>query len=116
VTPATAGWRYLSFRLLSLRGSASLETGEDEVVVVPLSGDATVGVDGVEWEVGGPADVFAALPRYTTDAAHGYDLYYLNALAGNRRTMQSADDPDLAWIRLAWSELVPDPRVPLVPR
>jgi 5-deoxy-glucuronate isomerase len=259
VTPATAGWQYLSFRLLSLRGSVSLETGEDEVVVVPLSGDAEVGVDGVEWHIGGRADVFAALPRsiyvprgvrvslegeaklalccaraerrleprpippdqveievrgsgnatrqishivkpdfpadrilvvevytpsgnwssypphkhdeergeaeavleetyyfqikaeppgafavqrlysprhgldltetvrhgdlllvphgyHTTAAAHGYDLYYLNALAGARRTMQSADDPELAWIRPAWSELEPDPRVPLVPR
>ena len=51
---------------------------------------------------------------HTTAAAHGYDLYYLNALAGDRRTMQSADDPDLAWIRPAWADLQPDPRVPMV--
>src|SRR5438105_6530941 len=51
---------------------------------------------------------------HTTCAAHGYDLYYLNALAGDRRTMAAADDPDLAWIRPAWGELEPDPRVPLV--
>ena len=51
---------------------------------------------------------------HTTCAAHGYDLYYLNALAGDRRTMAAADDPDLAWIRPAWAELEPDPRVPLV--
>jgi len=51
---------------------------------------------------------------HTTAAAHGYDLYYLNALAGDRRSMAAADDPDLAWIRAAWSELEPDPRVPLV--
>jgi 5-deoxy-glucuronate isomerase len=51
---------------------------------------------------------------HTTAAAHGYDLYYLNALAGDRRTMQSADDPDLAWIRPAWTTLQPDPRVPMV--
>lgn len=51
---------------------------------------------------------------HTTAAAHGYDLYYLNALAGDRRSMASADDPDLAWIRGAWAELEPDPRVPLV--
>ena len=51
---------------------------------------------------------------HTTCAAHGYDLYYLNALAGDRRTMAAADDPDLAWIRPAWAELQPDPRVPLV--
>jgi 5-deoxy-glucuronate isomerase len=51
---------------------------------------------------------------HTTAAAHGYDLYYLNALAGDRRSMAAADDPDLAWIRAAWSDLEPDPRVPLV--
>jgi hypothetical protein len=28
--------------------------------------------------------------------------------------MAAADDPDLAWIRSAWKELQPDPRVPLV--
>jgi hypothetical protein len=30
--------------------------------------------------------------------------------------MQSADDPDLAWIRPAWDEIEPDPRVPMVDR
>jgi 5-deoxy-glucuronate isomerase len=51
---------------------------------------------------------------HTTAAAHGYDLYYLNALAGDRRSMAAADDPNLAWIRAAWDDLEPDPRVPLV--
>jgi 5-deoxy-glucuronate isomerase len=51
---------------------------------------------------------------HTTAAAHGYDLYYLNALAGDTRSMAAADDPELAWIRSAWSHLEPDPRVPLV--
>jgi 5-deoxy-glucuronate isomerase len=51
---------------------------------------------------------------HTTAAAHGYHLYYLNALAGDRRSMASADDPDLHWIRAAWADLEPDPRVPLV--
>jgi 5-deoxy-glucuronate isomerase len=51
---------------------------------------------------------------HTTCAAHGYDLYYLNALAGDRRSMAAADDPALAWIRSSWAEMAPDPRVPLV--
>jgi 5-deoxy-glucuronate isomerase len=51
---------------------------------------------------------------HTTAAAHGYDLYYLNALAGDRRSMAAADDPELAWIREAWDDLEPDARVPLV--
>jgi 5-deoxy-glucuronate isomerase len=51
---------------------------------------------------------------HTTAAAHGYDLYYLNALAGDRRSMAAADDPALHWVRAAWEQLEPDPRVPLV--
>jgi len=51
---------------------------------------------------------------HTTAAAHGYDLYYLNALAGDRRSMAAADDPELHWVRAAWADLEPDPRVPLV--
>jgi 5-deoxy-glucuronate isomerase len=51
---------------------------------------------------------------HTTAAAHGYDLYYLNALAGDRRSMAAVDDPALHWIREAWADLEPDPRVPLV--
>ncbi len=51
---------------------------------------------------------------HTTAAAHGYDLYYLNALAGDRRSMAAADDPDLHWTRAAWAGMEADPRVPLV--
>jgi 5-deoxy-glucuronate isomerase len=43
-------------------------------------------------------------------AAHGYDAYYLNALAGDRRTMACTDDPELAWTRAAWSDMRVDPR------
>jgi 5-deoxy-glucuronate isomerase len=48
-------------------------------------------------------------------AAHGDDAYYLNALAGDRRTMACSFDPDLDWVRGTWSTMEPDPRVPLVP-
>ena len=47
-------------------------------------------------------------------AAHGYDAYYLNALAGDRRSMAASDDPAYAWMREAWAELERDARVPLV--
>ena len=47
-------------------------------------------------------------------ATHGDDAYYLNALAGDRRTMACSFDPDLDWVRAAWADLEPDPRVPLV--
>jgi 5-deoxy-glucuronate isomerase len=45
-------------------------------------------------------------------AAHGYDVYYLNALAGSARSMAASDDPDYAWVRGEWREQ--DPRLPLV--
>jgi 5-deoxy-glucuronate isomerase len=47
-------------------------------------------------------------------ATHGDDAYYLNVLAGDRRTMACSFDPDLDWVRSAWAEMAPDPRVPLV--
>jgi len=45
-------------------------------------------------------------------AAHGYNVYYLNALAGSARSMAASDDPAHAWVRATWAEK--DPRVPLV--
>ena len=45
-------------------------------------------------------------------AAHGYHVYYLNALAGSARSMAASDDPEYAWVRDTWSER--DPRLPLV--
>jgi 5-deoxy-glucuronate isomerase len=46
-------------------------------------------------------------------AAHGYDAYYLNVLAGTRRSMAASDDPRYAGFRARWPP--PDPRVPIVP-
>jgi len=45
-------------------------------------------------------------------AAHGYDVYYLNALAGSARSMAATDDPDYAWVRGEWRDK--DPRLPIV--
>lgn len=48
-------------------------------------------------------------------AAPGYDLYYLNVLAGDgpMRTMAFCDDPSHAWIRASWSQQAIDPRLPM---
>ena len=48
-------------------------------------------------------------------ATHGDDAYYLNALAGDRRTMACSFDPDLDWVRATWAGMALDPRIPLVP-
>ena len=47
-------------------------------------------------------------------ATHGDDAYYLNALAGDIRTMACSFDPALDFVRDAWPSMAPDPRVPLV--
>ena len=46
-------------------------------------------------------------------SAHGYDGYYLNALAAEACSMAAQDDPDLAWTRGTWDGMQRDPRVPL---
>jgi len=47
-------------------------------------------------------------------ATHGDDAYYLNALAGDLRTMACSFDPALDHVREAWASMAPDARVPLV--
>ena len=49
-------------------------------------------------------------------AAPGYDMYYLNVLAGpgGERSMAFCDDPAHHWIRDTWSDDDLDPRCPLV--
>jgi 5-deoxy-glucuronate isomerase len=47
-------------------------------------------------------------------AVPGYDLYYLNVMAGpGRREWLICDDPDHAWIRGTWVDAAVDPRLPL---
>ncbi len=50
-----------------------------------------------------------------TMAAPGYDLYFLNVLAGESepRTMAFCDDPAHAWVRDSWKSQAVDPRLPL---
>jgi 5-deoxy-glucuronate isomerase len=70
--------------------------------------------DGI-WEVRDGDVVLVTDGYHPFTATHGDDAYYLNALAGDRRTMACSFDPDLDWVRSTWSSMAPDPRVPLVP-
>lgn len=45
-------------------------------------------------------------------AAHGFNVYYLNMLAGSDQSLASSDDPEFAWIKNTWNEL--DRRLPMV--
>jgi len=46
-------------------------------------------------------------------AAPGYDLYYLNVMAGpGERAWRAPDDPAHAWLRGTWADQQIDPRLP----
>jgi 5-deoxy-glucuronate isomerase len=45
-------------------------------------------------------------------AGHGYNVYYLNFLAGSDQSLASTDDPDHKWIYGTWKGM--DPRLPVV--
>ena len=51
-------------------------------------------------------------------APPGYDMYYLNVMAGPaaRREMLIRDDPDHAWVRQTWHTQKVDPRLPFAGR
>jgi 5-deoxy-glucuronate isomerase len=67
-----------------------------DVVVKARDGDVVLVRDGFHPVVAGP----------------GYDVYYLNFLAGTSRTMSITEDSNHTWIRSRWKQ--PDPRLPLV--
>ncbi len=67
------------------------------------------------FEVRGDDVVIVPDGYHPFSATHGDDAYYLNALAGDRRTMACSFDPDLDWVRAAWPGMELDPRIPLVP-
>lgn len=50
-------------------------------------------------------------------AAPGYDLYYLNVMAGPAEdsTWLMTDDPDYTWLRGSWETQEVDPRLPMTP-
>jgi len=46
-------------------------------------------------------------------AAPGYDLYYLNVMAGpGERAWRACDDPSHAWVKVRWADEAIDPRLP----
>ncbi|GAY11479.1 5-deoxy-glucuronate isomerase [Pseudonocardia sp. N23] len=66
VTPESVGWGYSSLRVLDLPagGTASFATGEDETVVLPLSGSCVVEVDGERFELAGRRGVFTRVTDF----------------------------------------------------
>jgi 5-deoxy-glucuronate isomerase len=70
--------------------------GTRDRVVTVRDGDVVLVRDGYHPVVAGP----------------GYDVYYLNFLAGSSRALAITEDPNHVWIRSSWKEM--DPRLPLV--
>jgi 5-deoxy-glucuronate isomerase len=61
ITPEDAGWTYSGLRIASLPagGRTAFSTGDDEAIVLPLAGGATVTCDGETIELAGRPDVFS---------------------------------------------------------
>lgn len=79
----------------------------------PVGGPLGAARDGF-WAVG-DGDVVVVTDGYHPFAAtDADDAYYLNALAGDRRTMACSFDPALDHVRARWESETPDPRVPLI--
>ncbi|CAM5319808.1 5-deoxy-glucuronate isomerase [Streptomyces canus] len=66
ITPESAGWAYSGLRILTLKPGEehALSTGENEFLVLPLTGGCTVAVDGQGFELGGRTDVFSAVTDF----------------------------------------------------
>jgi 5-deoxy-glucuronate isomerase len=70
--------------------------GSRDVTIRAEDGDAVLVRSGYHPVVAGP----------------GYNVYYLNFLAGTSRTMAVTEDPNHVWVKSTWNVL--DPRLPIV--
>jgi 5-deoxy-glucuronate isomerase len=83
VTPESAGWAYSGLRTLDLDGEQVLATGDEEMLVLPLSGSCVVECDGETFELTGRKDVFsrvtdfAYVPRDATVRVRGSGRFAL---------------------------------------
>jgi 5-deoxy-glucuronate isomerase len=98
----------------------------EEIYYYEVTGEAGFAFQRVYGTPGRPIDVLAEVRtgdavliphgwHGPSTAAPGYDLYYLNVMAGpgEERVWRFSDDPQHAWIRGTWSDQQVDPRLPL---
>jgi 5-deoxy-glucuronate isomerase len=96
----------------------------EEIYYFEIGGTAGVGFQRVYGTPERPADLLAevrtgdvVLVPYgwhgPSMAAPGYDMYYLNVMAGPsaERAWLARDDPAHAWVRESWRAQLPDPRL-----
>ncbi len=96
VTPGSAGWARSSLRVLTLGPSAArtVETGGEELLVVPLAGSATVDVAGHRYDLAGRPSVFSG----ATDVLYvppGARVELASAAGGRFALAGAATDVDL---------------------
>lgn len=100
------------------------ESELEEIYYFEISGERGFGFHRVYGTPGRPIDVLAEVRdgdavlvphgwHGPSVAAPGYDMYYLNVMAGPGQTREwlIRDDPDHAWVRADWSTQPPDPRL-----
>ena len=107
VTPERAGWAHCGLRVLTLAPGTTraLETGDDEIAVVPLSGGAlTVEVDGSRFDLEGRESVFARVTdwayapigaRLTLTSPAGCEVALASARATVRHDPAAVDARDV---------------------
>ena len=66
VDPTSAGWEHSSLRILDLPAGTdhAFETGEDEALVLPLSGSCTVACEGEQFALEGRDSVFSRISDF----------------------------------------------------
>ncbi|SDY29732.1 5-deoxyglucuronate isomerase [Tessaracoccus flavus] len=66
VSAQRAGWEWCSIRVLALSagGAEALDSGEQELLVLPLQGGCVVEIDGREYELAGRTEVWTSITDY----------------------------------------------------
>ncbi|MEU0483393.1 5-deoxy-glucuronate isomerase [Streptosporangium sp. NPDC006013] len=92
ITPESAGWTYAGLRIVDLPDHpVSFSTGQEEMLVLPLSGSCEVAADGLRLSLSGRTSVFAAvtdfayLPIKTSAVITGHGRIALPAARATRR-------------------------------
>src|SRR6266568_1523927 len=68
VTPERAGWAYSGLRVIRLRPleSRTIDTGPNEMLVLPLSGSCVVRCDGLRFVLSGRRSVFSRVSDFAS--------------------------------------------------
>lgn len=90
VTPELAGWSFCGLRVLDLPagGGRAIDTGEDELLVLPLSGGCTVTCGGQRFELAGRGGAFDGVTDFAYLGRDGHAE--IASASGGRFALPSA--------------------------